>query len=270
MRQSIIKNIRRVFAQNGGSGGGGIVGSGTTNYIPKWTPDGFTLGNSQIFDNGTNVGVNEASPLSKLTTKGEILSTEDNISIFGLASSIRSLAVNGQAAVSTERGTNYARLTTDIVGNTLLFRSNGGSSFKIEDINGLENLRITSQNNAWQNFFVYRNNLEFLNNVSGLTALKLDSGGNVGIYQTSPTARLHAKGSDSTSSNYALKVDNSSSSPLLHVRNDGNVGIGTSLPTSKLQVVGLPTYANNAAAITGGLTAGAMYIRTGHGLDIVV
>ena len=48
------------------------------------------------------------------------------------------------------------------------------------------------------------------------------------------------------------------------------LGIGTTAPTSKLQVVGLNTYADNAAAITAGLTAGAMYIRTGHGLDIVV
>lgn len=39
----------------------------------------------------------------------------------------------------------------------------------------------------------------------------------------------------------------------------GNLGIGTANPTSKLQVVGLPIYSNNAAAITGGLTAGAFY-----------
>jgi hypothetical protein len=53
----------------------------------------------------------------------------------------------------------------------------------------------------------------------------------------------------------------------------GNTAINLPLnvnPTSKLQVVGLPSYADNAAAITGGLTAGAFYIRTGHGLDIVV
>lgn len=34
-------------------------------------------------------------------------------------------------------------------------------------------------------------------------------------------------------------------------------------------VGGLSTYANNAAAIIAGLTAGALYIRIGHGLDIV-
>jgi hypothetical protein len=48
----------------------------------------------------------------------------------------------------------------------------------------------------------------------------------------------------------------------------GLVGIGTSSPTSKLQVVGLPVYANNSAAITGGLTAGAFY-RTGADPDVV-
>lgn len=40
-----------------------------------------------------------------------------------------------------------------------------------------------------------------------------------------PSARLHVIGVDSTSSNSALKVDNSSFSPLLYVRNDGNVAI---------------------------------------------
>ena len=45
----------------------------------------------------------------------------------------------------------------------------------------------------------------------------------------------------------------------LSITSTGNVGIGTTAPTSKLQVNGLSAYANNAAAITGGLTAGAFY-----------
>jgi len=45
---------------------GAVSGSGTLNYVPKWTPNGTTLGNSQIFDDGTNVGVGTGSPNGKL------------------------------------------------------------------------------------------------------------------------------------------------------------------------------------------------------------
>ena len=40
--------------------------SGTTNYLPKFT-SASTIGNSQIFDNGTNVGIGIAAPNAKLT-----------------------------------------------------------------------------------------------------------------------------------------------------------------------------------------------------------
>ena len=43
-----------------------VSGSGTTNYVAKFTA-GTTIGNSQIFDNGTNVGVATAAPEAKLT-----------------------------------------------------------------------------------------------------------------------------------------------------------------------------------------------------------
>ncbi len=45
---------------------GAVSGSGTLNFVPKWTPNGTTLGNSQIFDDGTNVGVGTGSPNAKL------------------------------------------------------------------------------------------------------------------------------------------------------------------------------------------------------------
>jgi len=47
----------------------GITGSLTTNYLPKAT-GATTLGNSQIFDNGTNVGIGTTSPAGKLEVNG--------------------------------------------------------------------------------------------------------------------------------------------------------------------------------------------------------
>jgi hypothetical protein len=45
--------------------GGTIGGSGTTNYIPKFT-GATTLGNSLIYDSGTNVGIGTATPSTRL------------------------------------------------------------------------------------------------------------------------------------------------------------------------------------------------------------
>jgi hypothetical protein len=43
----------------------GPTGSGTTNYVSKWTGS-TALGSSQIFDNGTSVGIGTATPSAKL------------------------------------------------------------------------------------------------------------------------------------------------------------------------------------------------------------
>jgi len=51
-----------------GGGGGGVTGSGTASYIPKWTT-GTTLGNSLIYDNGTKVGIGTTSPGARLVVK---------------------------------------------------------------------------------------------------------------------------------------------------------------------------------------------------------
>jgi hypothetical protein len=42
-----------------------VGGTGTSNFLPKFTGS-TTIGNSQIFDNGTNVGINDNNPLAKL------------------------------------------------------------------------------------------------------------------------------------------------------------------------------------------------------------
>jgi hypothetical protein len=57
-------NVTGSFRVNGtpiGTGGGGVSGSGTTNYLSKWSA-GTALTNSQIFDNGSSIGLRTASP----------------------------------------------------------------------------------------------------------------------------------------------------------------------------------------------------------------
>jgi hypothetical protein len=47
----------------------GIGGSGTTNFVSKFSAAN-TIGNSQLFDDGTNIGINNATPVGKLHIKG--------------------------------------------------------------------------------------------------------------------------------------------------------------------------------------------------------
>jgi hypothetical protein len=49
----------------------GVDGTGTANYVAKWS-DTDTIANSQIFDNGTNVGINNTTPKTKLDINGTI------------------------------------------------------------------------------------------------------------------------------------------------------------------------------------------------------
>ena len=61
----------------GGGGGGGIDGSGSTNYVPKFT-GATTLGNSQIYDTGSRVGIGKTNPSEKLHVQGN-MRVEGNI-----------------------------------------------------------------------------------------------------------------------------------------------------------------------------------------------
>jgi hypothetical protein len=58
----------------------GVGGSGTNNYVPKWTPDGNHLGNSLIYDNGTSLGIGTTSP-----TSGYLLDINGNLRVGGTA-----------------------------------------------------------------------------------------------------------------------------------------------------------------------------------------
>ena len=49
----------------------GVTGTGTTNYLPKWT-SGSAIGNSLVYDSGTAIGIGTATPNRTLTINGLI------------------------------------------------------------------------------------------------------------------------------------------------------------------------------------------------------
>jgi hypothetical protein len=53
-----------------------LAGTGATNYLTKWTSES-AVGISQIFDNGTNVGIGTVSPTGKFEIRGNRLATKD-------------------------------------------------------------------------------------------------------------------------------------------------------------------------------------------------
>jgi hypothetical protein len=212
--------------------------NGTTNYVAKYTPTGNVLGISQIFDDGTNVGIGTSSPTSKL----QIAGTDSTSSNYGLK-------------VQNSGGTNNFVVRNDgttIINNSMFFNKlNQFQSLVAGDSIGTFNDNISIAAGI-QTPSTNRFRLSYYGDTQWLTAIDIQNvigddvygnllfmpdGGNVGIGTSSPTSKLQIVGTDSTSSNYALKVDNSASSPLFYVRNDGNVGIGTTTPSAKLDVL---------------------------------
>src|SRR5579863_6240165 len=57
-----------------------MSGAGTANYIPRWTPDGSTLGNSILFQSGAGstakVGINKTNPVATLDVNGSIFASQ--------------------------------------------------------------------------------------------------------------------------------------------------------------------------------------------------
>jgi hypothetical protein len=165
-----------------------VTGTGTTNYISKFTGTS-TIGNSQIFDNGTNVLVGYTTPLEfKLGVKGTI------------------------AGVSSDYGSTA---------------TSGGSIQMFQDNSSYGTIWATSNyNTAWGNVTLSRLGGEVLVRTStdaGDFSLQVSGNqyisGNLGIATTSPQEKLHIVGNErvqgdimtgyGSAASYKIEVGNS-------------------------------------------------------------
>lgn len=136
-----------------------VSGSGTTNYVPKFTA-ASTIGNSQIFDNGTNVGIGTSSPISN--------------SVLDVVSSTNV----------------YPRIRSTGTGEAFQFYQNSTSGTTAGD--GLF-VGINSTNDA----FFYNSEATAARFFTSATErLRITSGGDVGIGTQSPNTKTEIFGGD--------------------------------------------------------------------------
>jgi hypothetical protein len=186
----------------------------------------LTNNTSRIFLTETgNVGIGTITPSASLHISGA--SSANLLRIESPASS-SILFVSGSGNVGIGTTTPYSRFTTygalsTSTSQISIINSEGGHTILRTGISGLTN----------SGFSLISANVDGTNQN---TRLVISSACNVGIGETSPTARLQVKGSGATSSTTAFRVENANASGSMVVLDDGNVGIGTTTPSSSLHI----------------------------------
>ena len=207
--------------------GGGIGGSGTTNYISKWTASGV-LGNSLIFDNGTNVGIGTASPFAIADT---------NLSVNGTTSSAIQLGFNG---------TRYGQFYTDSGEIRLSAVANLPLTFYS---NNLERMRISATGNVGIGTSSPSYRLVVNSGTDGISAgiagstygIRFDNGGSF----SSGMSTIHGVDASLTGSYQPIMINGSdvrfgtSATERMRITSGGNVLIGTTSSPSAYGLVAI-------------------------------
>lgn len=187
-------NISITSASNGSvtiTTSGLVGGSGTTNYVPKWSSSS-TLTNGIIYDSGTNIGISTNAPSSTLQLgDATVIGQDINSGYFGANFS----------------ATGVNRIKQNFAVQTMYDSAAGRITFR----------RAPSGNAG--------------TSITWTTSMGIDASGNVGIgisgvYQ-SIASRFEVTGSGATSSTVNTHFVNSSGTSLGYIRDDGAIGFGT-------------------------------------------
>jgi hypothetical protein len=119
-------------------GAGGVTGSGTLNFVPKWTPNGTNIGNSLLFDDGNSLALGTTTPTHRFTVN-HTGSTGIGVNSTSGFSVVDINAASGDAALRfANAGVNQWNMRNDPANNNLQFfeLGGGGSRMVIQDATG--------------------------------------------------------------------------------------------------------------------------------------
>lgn len=237
---------------NGGTGATSL----TSGYLVKGNGTSAASA-SVVYDNGTNVGIGTTGPSFKLDVQGNSSSTATVVRSRNNDTSASSLAAFN---CSTGEGVNaewYSYSSANWFGtksnHPQIFITNNSERMRIDtsgnlgvgtsspgcklDVSGAirstgtgailsVSKRSTGTGDAW-GMYSQSGELNFYDYTAAASRVVINSSGNVGIGNTGNSGyRLFATGSDATSSNYTVVLQNSSNANLFWVRNDGKILTG--------------------------------------------
>jgi hypothetical protein len=168
---SIYQGNVKVCLQNGSNcpltlGGSNVSGSGSIGYLAKWTSSGV-IGNSVIYDDGTNVGIGTVSFAGKLT----VATTNNSV---GIAVSTPSGTISDSAFIAVNSRSRFGYNGTR---EAVIIDDGGATKHIVFDNAGAERMRIASSGNVGIN--------------DSTPSATLDVGGSIA---TSGTVRISSTG----------------------------------------------------------------------------
>ena len=214
------------YANSSGTSDTTAAVAGTINYVPKFT-SGNTIGNSLIYDNGTNVGIGTTSPSKSLHVIGSSLN-----SLSGQSIEINPFWDSGYGAIGTTSNHHLALVT-----------------------NSSEKIRITSGGNVGIGTSNPTSQVDILSNKALFSGTSLrvliDSNTNQGFFGVDGTGtggtsdKIYFGGRGDSNEGFIGSFSNlnfqTAYSNRMIITSGGNVGIGTTSPATKLDVVGAIT-----------------------------